>query len=596
MNEQPDPGRSWEEILAEPTALIREDGWRSVRQIEEISPRPQAAPVVLPPAETWVSLKLPREEDTETESASADPLPSSLMDQLSLTWASRTSPRRRRVEDESADLSDVDLPEPAEEALENAAPPPPQPTPAWRRPIDLAFRLLRRSNRRGSVSLPDQPEDQAPTDGPTATPSRKRRTANTRSPDVEPAAVRGEQRGADQEQPSLGEDTSLPLVLARQMAPGSSQSSSRGELAEAAPEDRPYETGSLAPETATPTPAAPGLAPKPSAQTHLATMPVPAAAHGESPGEPPARPDRLLGGPLQLAKSVAARLAPHRSAGEAPRPDLAPEPQALVHRIAEQREPVGVEPERLPAVHASLEPEPNLGADDTDEGEPLSPVLRDRMEGLLDVPLREVRIFRNAVSRRLSSRLRADALSFENEVHLAPGKGDPSLPSGQGLLAHELSHVAAAQQPDATSLLDEETEALRLEHAVRQFDAPDTETLALSTGPFRPLRHSRPTAEPSSSRIDVGGISSPHFGGEQHDFRGAGAPRPSGVALAPEDRPLPAMAPTARDSDSEAGPSLSEDAEASLIERAVEAVLRRIRRDTALERERRGAFRSEIGG
>jgi hypothetical protein len=47
--------------------------------------------------------------------------------------------------------------------------------------------------------------------------------------------------------------------------------------------------------------------------------------------------------------------------------------------------------------------------------------------------------------------------------------------------------------------------------------------------------------------------------------------------------PVPEMSPEATD-------------ETGLIDRVVEAVLRRLRRDGALERERRGAFRSEIGG
>jgi hypothetical protein len=41
---------------------------------------------------------------------------------------------------------------------------------------------------------------------------------------------------------------------------------------------------------------------------------------------------------------------------------------------------------------------------------------------------------------------------------------------------------------------------------------------------------------------------------------------------------------------------LSQEEQAGLVERAVEAVMRRLRRETELERERRGAFRSEIGG
>jgi hypothetical protein len=55
----------------------------------------------------------------------------------------------------------------------------------------------------------------------------------------------------------------------------------------------------------------------------------------------------------------------------------------------------------------------------------------------------------------------------------------------------------------------------------------------------------------------------------------------------------PAAEPGAREGE---GAALGQEEQAGLVERTVEAVMRRLRRETDLERERRGAFRSEIGG
>jgi hypothetical protein len=58
-----------------------------------------------------------------------------------------------------------------------------------------------------------------------------------------------------------------------------------------------------------------------------------------------------------------------------------------------------------------------------------------------------------------------------------------------------------------------------------------------------------------------------------------------GDPLTSQSKPNPYSAPDDEERD-----------EAGLIERVVEAVLRRVRRDSLLDRERRGVFRSEIGG
>jgi hypothetical protein len=72
-----------------------------------------------------------------------------------------------------------------------------------------------------------------------------------------------------------------------------------------------------------------------------------------------------------------------------------------------------------------------------EEGEPLPPVLRERMEKLFDVPLKEVRVFRNSTSHQAAHAHSADALAVGHDVHMASGRGNPSTPSGQALLAQE---------------------------------------------------------------------------------------------------------------------------------------------------------------
>src|SRR5262249_30577177 len=136
---------SWEEILSEPMTSVRDEGWRAVQSLAEMSPRPQQPALTLEDASGWRSLPLPPEQE-ETES---DRLPASLAEQLSLTWAAR---RRRRA------WADHELEPAPEAAFEETAGPgefetgaqespgevlsPQAPrTSVWRRPAGTILRL-----------------------------------------------------------------------------------------------------------------------------------------------------------------------------------------------------------------------------------------------------------------------------------------------------------------------------------------------------------------------------------------------------------------------------------------------------------------------
>jgi hypothetical protein len=229
------------------------------------------------------------------------------------------------------------------------------------------------------------------------------------------------------------------------------------------------------------------------------------------------------------------------------------------------------------------------------------------MEKLLDVPLREVRIFRNSMARGTTRALDADGLSVGTDVYLAPGRGNPSIPSGQALLAHELSHVAGSSAGRQELGLREELRAQAIEHTVKS-------QLGLSTMPqTKPLE---PALEHRSQPRNVAGpptASAQAAPDSRGGFVGGGPSGgvPSGPATvhtAPAGR-IPAIADAALSAGS-AGPMLRSDAsdgrppdsnepekdEPGGVDRIVEAVMRRLRREGSFERERRGSFRSEIGG
>jgi hypothetical protein len=266
--------------------------------------------------------------------------------------------------------------------------------------------------------------------------------------------------------------------------------------------------------------------------------------------------------------------------------------------------PIAAAPEAIETTRQALvvdsRPHP-----EEETGQPLSPVLRQRMETLLDVPLREVRVFRNVVSRRLTASQDADAVTFGNEIHMAPGQGDPSTPSGQALLAHELSHVAQRSQgsePDT----EEETRAQQLEHAVSA--TPSRIPAVTQDRTSLPLSHRRAQPQALSPVLEVAPVARSTYGVAGLGPRPAETSAGSGnggtaIARAPADR-IPAISGVGADAPIaapdatavEEDPQKKQQDEANLVDRVVEAVMRRLRRETALESERRGAFHSEIGG
>jgi hypothetical protein len=225
------------------------------------------------------------------------------------------------------------------------------------------------------------------------------------------------------------------------------------------------------------------------------------------------------------------------------------------------------------------------------------------METLLDVPLREVRIFRNVVSKRLTAQQNADAVTIGSQVHMASAKGDPSTPSGRALLAHELTHVAQRAMGSEPGP-EEETQAQQIEHAAGA--APSRERTSRQGHPPLPLAHRLPPA-PASPVLEVAPVAQ-----GAHGFAGFAPPTATppaangngamAIARAPADRILGtsdmnAGAPVATpDAMAQEDPQKKQQEEANLVDRVVDAVMRRLRRETALERERRGAFHSEIGG
>jgi len=218
------------------------------------------------------------------------------------------------------------------------------------------------------------------------------------------------------------------------------------------------------------------------------------------------------------------------------------------------------------------------------------------MEHLVDLPLQEVRIFRNRPAERVTRALDADAVTVGADIYVAPGQGNTGTPSGQALIAHELSHVAGQAADAPLPAVAEEQRALRLEHAVqrRELAAPGrsgvtsevpwalpegAEALLAGDGRNGPPRHLN-SAAPGAT------------GGGGRSSGGV----PALVARAPENRPSatePASAAAGANGE-RSGPEenhnrRSEEDEAGLIERVVDRVLHRLRREASLERERTGS-------
>lgn len=495
----------------------------------------------------------------------------------------------------------------------NAAPLPP-----WRTPLRLLARLL--PGRGPATARPQAPNlgafdevGETPEARPpeTGQPRRGNRRPVRESPARPAEAPMPEETEAEEPsptRPSLGGAT-LPIVLARQ--PDSSAAPREAELASPS---MPQEGARMPAVTS----AAPESSSQPSEESAIA-----GAAEGSKTTWRAAMASLVNRLTPARTPANAAQRASAGAAGEAPAASPAGLEQsggpALVHRrSADVTDIVPAPAEAEPAIAGAPEtpaPVPGPLAAPEEAGEPLSPVLRERLEGLVDVPLTEVRIFRGLRARRVTSRLGADAVSAGTDVYLAPGAGNAETPSGRALLAHEVSHVAHRVSEPAPGLFDEEQAALRLEHAVQRQELPGlgmAEAGFPGPSPFEPEDVNLQSADPLLLGFPRGrraagpnstgpermlslqappSVMGPAGGGNQ--IARAGRERSPG--LAEPGGPAAGEASSGTSAD-RAEQEASAEEEANLIERAVEAVLRRLRRDGDLDRERRGSFRSEIGG
>jgi len=554
--------QEWDDILLEPMAQLQPDltaaegGWRAVRSIDEVSPRPQQPPRTLPDPDGMLSIRLPVQRE-ESSSASAPP-PPSLTEQLSLTWASRRR-RRRTVDQEPGENWPAWEPVPQDDEADALLPS--SPLLAWLKPLHSLVRFLRqgREDAHKDPELVEKPSTEKEAPAPVTS------SMVIREVPVEPSPA--------QPAPKLILEGSAvaPLTLAPRPASLATRELVEDSVSADEPEPAP---------------------------------PEPSFSEPEAPNRPATRrPDNVL-------RRWLARRQPGDAASESPVPivesDSAPAPSLPPVTLVNRRERAGEQlhddqPEE-PAAETHSIPPPS----DRDDGQPLPPVLRERMEKLLDVPLKEVRVFRNGEARQVTKTRRADALTAGTEVHLAPGRGNPSTPSGQALIAHELSHVAARIADRSEPVRQEERRAQAIEHAIKS--QPD---LAVSRQPARlapPLEHrasvrnvAAPTATASQPALYSGGG---FVGGPSGGTLSAS----TAVHTAPAGR-IPAIADSALSAGS-TGPGMRSDSsggppddgnqpgqdEPGGVDRIVEAVMRRLRREGTFERERRGSFRSEIGG
>lgn len=74
-------------------------------------------------------------------------------------------------------------------------------------------------------------------------------------------------------------------------------------------------------------------------------------------------------------------------------------------------------------------------------GSPLPEGARDRLEGYFGADLGAVRIHADGEAAALNRELNAQAFTVGSDIFFAEGKYNPSSSEGQGLLAHELTHV-----------------------------------------------------------------------------------------------------------------------------------------------------------
>jgi hypothetical protein len=111
---------------------------------------------------------------------------------------------------------------------------------------------------------------------------------------------------------------------------------------------------------------------------------------------------------------------------------LANEPQPVESSALQHLRRMWPQSQIEPAVTAAVEASAALGP-----GEPLTPELRRQMQPHLDRPLGEVRLHTSPIAQML----RAEAFTSGQHIVFAPGRLDPTTPTGLALLGHELTHL-----------------------------------------------------------------------------------------------------------------------------------------------------------
>jgi len=111
-------------------------------------------------------------------------------------------------------------------------------------------------------------------------------------------------------------------------------------------------------------------------------------------------------------------------------------------------------------------------------GSPLPAGAKDQMEGFFGGDLGGVQVHSDGESAALSRELNAQAFTVGPDVFFAEGKYDPTSSEGQGLLAHELTHVRQQGGFGASGVqrAEEEEEVARQEEEdVQRQEAPEEE-------------------------------------------------------------------------------------------------------------------------
>lgn len=87
-------------------------------------------------------------------------------------------------------------------------------------------------------------------------------------------------------------------------------------------------------------------------------------------------------------------------------------------------------------------------------GRPLDPTSRTSMEGAMGADFGRVRVHDGPVARRLNDRIQASAFTTGRDIFFRDGVPDTSTPSGQHLMAHELTHTIQQSGSSQTAVGD----------------------------------------------------------------------------------------------------------------------------------------------